>query len=175
MATERNTRREILKKLLTLGPLAAVAGAIGVNGAKKAAAAAAIGDPNQPTNGKIFPGYEWTTQSAHYISGNNTGIGIDCSAGTDAFEVSGNIGLTSASPVLRNLRRIVAAATDFAFNNHANTQNNLLITDSGNVGIANPTPAYPLDVAGHIHLSGNILMPSTNVVEGTARQAYYSS
>lgn len=35
MATERSSRREILRKLVTLGPLAALAGAFGVNGAKK--------------------------------------------------------------------------------------------------------------------------------------------
>ncbi len=52
MATERNTRREILKKLLTVGPLAALAGAIGINGAKTARAQT-IGDPDVTVTGNL--------------------------------------------------------------------------------------------------------------------------
>lgn len=65
MAEERNTRREILRKILTLGPLAALAGAFGGNGARRAEAATynedvIINDPYKLGIGTTSPGGKLT-------------------------------------------------------------------------------------------------------------------
>lgn len=268
MAEERNTRREILRKILTLGPLAALAGAFGGNGAKpveayqyttltvqdkiglgtetpvsklsfgwaspnanhrialyertdlNGAAFRGIGMAN-PSNGVYGVGVWALPGGSDFPSdGNmavfvrdagNVGIGAPVPSNplhvaTDARGIrqnhlytSGNAGWSSISynahhdaangawvfpdpsrtaitmemdesvgyPRWHLYTTTTGAKTSWAFRMGVNG-------DTGNVGIGNSNPAYPLDVVGSIRATGSIYL-SSGVLEGKAREAYYSS
>ena len=87
------------------------------------------------------------------FEGNISGNGTGTLAGT-LFLPGGDIQFDSGDARnIKYVRRIVADATDFAINNNANTVNNLLITDAGNVTIA-----------GNQYVIGNINELSQGVV-----------
>ena len=106
MAEERNTRREILKKVLTLGPLAAAAAVFG-NGAKPAAAQT-IGDPDVTVTGNL------TVNGTGNSSFANGKVGVGTPTPGTKLDVLGGAGNPLGDSVYANLltARFKALGTD---------------------------------------------------------------
>jgi len=202
MAEERNTRREILKKLVTLGPLAALAGAFGVNGAKPAEAADGTFD-NLTANGVLH-----VNGSGNSGFAGNLGVGItsppvilDVVGGDTAVwledprSVFNGRGLPiqwrqkDYNSIGRSLGTMGTYVEDWttapdikgymAFRTMPNVASGDLermrITSTGDVGIGTQTPVAKLDVVGDIRLTGSVLPVGGGVFEGKARRSCYDT
>ena len=198
MAEERNTRREVLRKLLTLGPLAAAAAVFG-NGAKQAEAADF--NENVNINGGLYvrdnAGIGISASTKLHVSSSGTVIsrvdststsgardaqvvlyvhnnGGDDAAGSVVFKARNNSGVETAyAQVISNCNIGSVSghgtlALRTAYGGALNTA--MTINPSGYVGIGTATPVYPLDVVGDIRCSG--------VFRGTvpvAQSSYYAA
>jgi len=59
-----------------------------------------------------------------------------------------------------------SGANQYGLNFYTNSTSRLSILNNGFVGIGTAIPLYPLDVAGDINLTGNLLLPATTATAG---------
>jgi hypothetical protein len=179
MAEERNTRRELLRRVLSLGPLAALAAVFGVNGARPAQAADFNEDViiNEPY--KLGIGTSAPTAPLHVKTNGLANVRVETTLGTDRamFYLWGpSLGGLSNYWGMElnggdNSRGFYNAQGHVYFKTYAygGWREALAMVDVGygviNVGIGTANPVAKLDVAGDIRLTGTL--------QGVAQRSYY--
>jgi len=104
--------------------------------------------------GTTTPGYKLTVQGGEIVS---------ASDGTDGLVFTGTDGTANDMSV-----RYDRPNARLEFRDNLNSETRMVIKQDGNVGIGTTTPAYKLDVAGDVNVTGNFKVNGVNISNGSA-------